>query len=154
MFLLSGCRVALLLGLLCTDVSPVGANFLGDVLRDLLVAKHEQVPASKDLVVIGAGFARTGTASLYTALQILGFRTYHMREVPVKDHSGAWQSALRQKSVQEAEGILLGNGYNATVDTPGALFAVQLAERFPQARVILTTRADASKWLGSVRSID
>ena len=34
-----------------------------------------------DLKVIGAGFGRTGTMSLYTALEKLGFKTHHMKTV-------------------------------------------------------------------------
>jgi len=34
-----------------------------------------------DLEVVGAGFGRTGTLSLKTALDILGYKTYHMVEV-------------------------------------------------------------------------
>ena len=34
-----------------------------------------------DLQVIGAGFGRTGTKSLWTALERLGFKTHHMSEV-------------------------------------------------------------------------
>jgi hypothetical protein len=33
------------------------------------------------LEVIGAGFGRTGTASLYAALNRLGYKTHHMFEV-------------------------------------------------------------------------
>ncbi|CAE8589362.1 unnamed protein product [Polarella glacialis] len=140
------------LSLLWGKFYAAGGNFVLEAVYDLFF--HDtQTPASKELVVIGAGFARTGTASLYTALEILGFHTYHMRDVLIQNHSSQWQRALREESADAAADILLKGGYNATVETPGAVFAVQLARKFPNAKVVLTTRSDPQKWLGNVRSI-
>ena len=51
--------------------------------------------------VIGAGFGRTGTASLQSALQDLGFGPcYHMYEVfEHPGHADFWQAALRGEPV-------------------------------------------------------
>jgi hypothetical protein len=43
------------------------------------------------LKIIGAGFGRTGTMSVYTALNALGFPCYHMKEVfASKGHPAFW----------------------------------------------------------------
>ena len=36
--------------------------------------------------IIGAGFGRTGTSSLFKALTDLGFKCYHMSEVLIKNN--------------------------------------------------------------------
>lgn len=51
--------------------------------------------------VIGAGFGRTGTASLKAALEELGFdKCYHMTEVfPHPEHVLVWQAAAEGEPV-------------------------------------------------------
>ena len=102
------------------------------------------------LRVIGAGFGRTGTNSLKLALEQLGFGPcHHMFEI--RDHPEQlpfWQAA--------AEGHLpdwdrVFEGYAAQVDWPGARYWRQLAEHFPAAKVILTTRS-ADSWFDSVQA--
>ena len=53
------------------------------------------------LKVIGAGFGRTGTASLKGALEELGFdKCYHMQEVFAHPgHVALWQAASEGRSV-------------------------------------------------------
>ena len=53
------------------------------------------------LKVIGAGFGRTGTASLKGALEQLGYaKCYHMQEVfPNPKHIPVWQAAADGKPV-------------------------------------------------------
>jgi hypothetical protein len=64
--------------------------------------------------VIGAGFGRTGTASLQSALQELGFGPcYHMYEVfEHPEHADFWEAAWRGEAVDWDE--VLGS-YEATV---------------------------------------
>lgn len=102
------------------------------------------------LKVIGAGFGRTGTMSLKLALEALGFGPcHHMREVI--DHPEQipfWRRAAAGEPVDWEE---VYKGYAATVDWPGAYFWRALADRYPQAKVILTHRPDAD-WLASVHA--
>lgn len=102
------------------------------------------------LNVIGAGFGRTGTLSLKTALDQLGFGPcYHMVEVLENpDHIERWQAAHTSGTVDWEQSFA---GYRATVDWPGVSFWRQLVTTHPEARVILTVR-DPQRWYDSVRN--
>jgi hypothetical protein len=97
--------------------------------------------------VIGAGFGRTGTMSLKAALEQLGVGPcFHMIEVLEQPERAApWQAAAAGEPVDWDE---LLDGYDATVDWPGATFYAQLADRYPEARVLLTVR-DPDAWYES-----
>ena len=101
------------------------------------------------LVLIGAGFGRTGTASLKIALEKLGLAPcYHMLEVfSHPDHAPLWHAAASDPRIAW-EGPLAG--YSATVDWPGCYFWRELAERYPDAKVLLSVREPGS-WYRSVR---
>ena len=73
------------------------------------------------LSVIGAGFGRTGTESLRHALELLGFGPcYHMFEVlPHQDRVDMWAGFAQGKTPDWDQ---VFEGYNATVDWPGAHF--------------------------------
>lgn len=98
--------------------------------------------------VIGAGFGRTGTYSLKTALEQLGCGPcYHMVEVFDKPrHVELWQAAAEGRPVDWGE---LFAGYNSAVDWPACSFYEQLMELYPEAKVLLTVR-DPEKWYRSV----
>jgi hypothetical protein len=100
--------------------------------------------------VIGAGFGRTGTASLQSALQDLGFGPcYHMMEVfEHPEHADFWEAALRGEPV-DWDGVL--GDYEASVDWPACTFYEQLMERHPEAKVLLSVR-DPEQWYESMRS--
>src|SRR5215212_9949884 len=100
--------------------------------------------------VIGAGFGRTGTASLQSALQELGFGPcYHMDEVfEHPEHADFWEAAWRGEAMDWEE--VLGS-YEATVDWPACTFYGELMERYPDAKVLLSVR-DPEPWYESTRS--
>jgi hypothetical protein len=102
------------------------------------------------LSVIGAGFGRTGTMSLKLALDQLGFGPcYHMIEVFKNPKApGYWEAAADGKPVDWEEVFA---GYGSTVDWPGATFYKQLADAYPDAKVILTVR-DAEAWFASTQA--
>jgi hypothetical protein len=104
-----------------------------------------------EVKVIGAGFGRTGTASLRAALETLGFDPcYHMTEVfKHPGHAGFWQAAWREEPV-DWDGGLLG-AYEATVDWPACTFYAELMERYPDAKVLLSVR-DPERWYQSTRN--
>lgn len=101
------------------------------------------------LKVIGAGFGRTGTMSLKLALEQIGFGPcYHMAEVfPRPDAPGLW--------IDAADGApdwpRIFDGFNASVDWPGATFWRELADHYPDAKVILTVR-DPEAWFKSTQA--
>lgn len=99
------------------------------------------------LQVIGAGFGRTGTASLKAALETLGFgRCYHMFEfMEHPEHAKYWDAASRGKPVAWDE---LFEGYRATVDWPGCTFYHELMTAYPKANVVLSVR-DPERWYES-----
>jgi hypothetical protein len=101
----------------------------------------ERMPLS----IIGSGFGRTGTMSLKLALERLGFGPcHHMDEVMSHpDQLTAWCSAARGEPV-DWEAVLAG--YRSTVDWPAAHYWRQLAESYPAARIIHTTRSPESWW--------
>ena len=102
------------------------------------------------LSVIGAGFGRTGTMSLKLALDRLGFGPcYHMVEVFKNPKaSGYWEAAADGRTVDWEEVFA---GYGSTVDWPSATFYKQLANAYPEAKVILTVR-DPEAWFASTQA--
>ena len=101
------------------------------------------------ITVIGAGFGRTGTLSLKTALEELGFsKCFHMMDVLAHlEHAAVWDDAARGEPVDWDS---LFRGYQATVDWPGCAFYEQLLRHYPSAKVILTVR-DPDRWYESAR---
>jgi hypothetical protein len=97
------------------------------------------------LRVVGAGLGRTGTHSLKLALeQLLGAPCYHMLEVFEHPESIAtWQDAVDGKPV---DWDALMDGYSAAVDWPVVAFWPELADAFPDAKVLLSTRSSAEAW--------
>jgi hypothetical protein len=96
------------------------------------------------LEVIGAGFGRTGTTSLKTALEELGFDPCYAGLFGHPEHVELWEAA-RGKSVDWNE---LFGGYRATTDWPACLFYEELMQSYPDAKVILTVR-DPNRWYES-----
>ncbi len=103
--------------------------------------------------LIGAGLGRTGTHSLKLALeQLLGGTCHHMMEVfSHPDEVPVWDAAMRGEPVDYP--ALLGD-YCAIVDYPGAAVWRELADAFPDAPVLLSTRESAQVWWDSASSHD
>jgi len=97
------------------------------------------------LRVIGAGLGRTGTMSLKGALErLLGAPCYHMIEVfPRPAHFGLWTAAARGEPV---DWHALFDGFQATVDWPASAFWKEIAQAFPEALILLSTRDSAESW--------
>lgn len=102
------------------------------------------------LQVIGAGLGRTGTLSLKLALEQLGLgRCHHMMEVfAAPAQIDVWRRAARGEAT-DWEALL--DGFGAAVDWPSAEFYAQLAQAYPDAKVILTTR-DPESWFRSTQA--
>ena len=102
------------------------------------------------LKVIGAGFGRTGTRSLQLALENIGFsECYHMVSL-FRNPSDVihWQNAYDGKQVDWDS---LFENYSSAVDFPPSLYYKELAEYYPESKMILTVR-DPEKWHASALS--
>lgn len=100
------------------------------------------------LRVIGAGWGRTGTLSTKVALERLGFGPcYHMIEVfrTHPEHRTRWRQAAAGTQVDWSE---IFSDYQATVDWPACAFWRELADAYPEAKVLLTERP-AGDWFES-----
>ena len=100
------------------------------------------------LKVFGVGFGRTGTESMKNALEILGQGPcYHMFEVlPHPDRVTSWIE-LAKGETPDWEAAF--EGYQASVDWPGAFFWKEIAAHYAEAKLILTIR-DAHDWYKSM----
>ena len=100
------------------------------------------------LQVIGAGLGRTGTYSLKLALeQLLGGPCYHMRDVFARPQDvSIWHEALLGRAPRWKQFL---SGYAAAVDEPPSYFWRELAEEFPDALVLLSTR-ESQGWYRSM----
>ncbi len=100
------------------------------------------------LKVIGAGLGRTATFSLKFALEHLGLGPcYHMSEVlaGARRNIPLWLDVVAGKPDWES----IFEGYQSTTDYPACTYWRELAEHYPEAKVVLTTR-DPGSWFESV----
>ena len=100
------------------------------------------------LKAISAGYGRTGTMSLKLALEQLGFGPcHHMIEVIENGEKQVplWNDALAGKPDFDA----IYKGYSSAVDWPSAAFWKELADAYPDAKVILSSRSPES-WYSSI----
>lgn len=101
------------------------------------------------LKVVGAGLGRTGTLSMKRALEQLGFGPcHHMIEVFMHPESvPLWIDAGDGRPDWDA----IFRDYASMVDYPGARYWRQLAEHYPEAKVLLTLR-DPDAWFESTQA--
>jgi hypothetical protein len=100
------------------------------------------------LELIGAGWGRTGTLSTKIALEMLGLGPcYHMIEVfrNHPEHRALWRRAAADANIDWTP---IFSDYRAAVDWPTCAFWRELAEAYPQAKVLLTYRP-AGDWYES-----
>jgi len=100
------------------------------------------------LQVIGAGLGRTGTFTLKTALEKLGLGPcHHMVEVLANPHQVPfWNRAADGEAVEWDEVFA---DYRSSVDWPSCHFYAELANYYPEARVVLSKR-DPGQWYDSM----
>lgn len=125
-----------------------------------LLVLHLEV-ASFD--VIGAGLRHTGCDDLGKALKILGFNTYHSgkdlpnshvdwmkimdeTEMVEKEFKGKVLKASATPTLLKLADKVVQEGHRAIVSSPAAFYASELHRKFPDSKVILTVKKDASQW--------
>jgi len=101
------------------------------------------------LKVVGSGLGRTGTKSMQTALNMLGFGPcHHMVEVFANPESRfLWIDAAAGKPDWDA---IFAN-YQSMVDYPGAHYWRAIAAHYPDAKVLHTVR-DPDQWFESTQA--
>lgn len=101
------------------------------------------------LEVIGAGFGRTGTLSLKVALEMLGYsKCHHMTEVfGSAQQTDYWYAIALRETPPSWDDVFVG--YRSSTDFPSSIFYKELADHFPEAKVVLTVR-DEDAWYKSV----
>jgi len=100
------------------------------------------------LKLIGAGLGRTATFSMKFALEHLGLGPcYHMSEVfaGARRNIPRWLDVVNGKPGWDA----IFDGYQSTTDYPACTYWRELAEYYPDAKVVLTVR-DPDSWFDSV----
>jgi hypothetical protein len=100
------------------------------------------------LEVIGAGFGRTGTESMKTALEILGLGPcHHMLEVlPDPQQVALWRAAAQGDLPDWDEAF---SGYRSALDWPSTYFWRETSAYYPDAKILLTVRS-ADSWYESM----
>ncbi len=105
-----------------------------------------------NLRVVGAGLPRTGTSSLRQALEhLLGGKCCHMSALPGHPFNlgAGWQQAL-ESGATDWDAVM--EGYVAAVDWPASQFWRDLHTANPDALVLLSRRASAEDWYGSLEA--
>lgn len=99
--------------------------------------------------IIGAGLPRTATLTQKIALEMLGLGPcYHMADaMSSTDRMAHWIDAFGGKPDWDT----IYNGFLATVDWPGSYYYRELAEAYPEAKVLLSSR-DGNAWAQSMRN--
>jgi hypothetical protein len=90
--------------------------------------------------ILGAGLSRTGTLSLHSALQILGFKSLHYDTVRLNDIVDGSNPRPDFRRYDDLD---------AVVDLPAAYFYEELLAAYPECVCILTVR-DVDDWWDSV----
>ncbi|GAB7364535.1 hypothetical protein MBLNU230_g5342t1 [Neophaeotheca triangularis] len=120
-------------------------------------------PRTKSMEVLCLGLSRTGTMSLYLALNKLGLNCYHATEAGRDNSNGSlktWVEGIEAKYLYGPQSARLETPehfdrllwrYQAVTDIPAVLFADELLAAYPDAKVILTER-DESAWVRSMQN--
>ncbi|XP_078486096.1 uncharacterized protein LOC100178273 [Ciona intestinalis] len=98
--------------------------------------------------VIIAGYPKTGTKSLTSALRTLGYTVYDYLE-NFQFLCNDWETVLTEGGNSE-DFYRMYNGVDATLDSPVFVFWEELHRTFPDAKVILPIR-DEDKWIVSFK---
>jgi hypothetical protein len=98
--------------------------------------------------LIGAGMPRTGTLTQKMSLEMLGLGPcYHMVDVLADlEQADLWKQAL----AGEPNWNEIFDGFQSTVDWPGGYFYRELADFYPEAKILLSVR-DPESWERSMR---
>ena len=137
----------------------ISLHLLSTFLLLLLCAHYAHANLAQSTIqIIGTGTGRTGSTTLHEALSILGYKTYHMKEILTGGSSRApeldfWIDAFTANCSHpdQLKDILERNEYNATVHAINfPCHDALLFDLYPDAKVIHTERSSAELWHDSV----
>jgi len=115
-------------------------------MKNKFVSEDDITNIKERPFIIGAGWGRTGTASLKTAFEILKIGpSYHMFENYNNDNSNFWIRALKDEKCDFEE---VFSKYNSTTDYPASVFWEDILKQYPNSKVVLTKR-DPELWYQS-----
>jgi hypothetical protein len=97
--------------------------------------------------IFGIGFHKTGTSSLAIALEMLGYNTIHGDGRDASHRGDEGRDMIRRIEAGDYDLPTLGI-YDAFTDNPYFTLWREMAEKFPDAKFILTER-DEAQWLNS-----
>ncbi|MEV0612473.1 sulfotransferase family protein [Nonomuraea sp. NPDC050404] len=104
------------------------------------------------LTVIGAGLPRTGTSSMKAALERLGLGPcHHMFDIMTNPGRVERWLPLAEDTTQ-ADWEHVFDGYRSCVDWPASFFWRELAQAYPEAKIVLTVR-DPRAWHVSFKAL-
>jgi hypothetical protein len=102
------------------------------------------------LKLVGAGFGRTGTTSVRDALGMIGYGPcYHMKSVVANPSFAAYWARLGRGEKVDWDEVF--EGYVSTIDWPSCTYWRELAEYYPDAKILLTVR-DPERWFESTQN--
>ena len=90
--------------------------------------------------IAGIGWHKTGTTTLCECMREFGYKHRSWEPGDFK----LWRDGEQEQLLRLAE------GYDSCDDFPWPFLFRDIAERFPDARFILTTRRDPDTWFGSI----
>lgn len=100
------------------------------------------------LQIIGTGLSRTGTTTIRKVAEELGFGPcYNSSELFTHPRGIEFWEALERSENVDFDTFF--SNYNAIIGFPGYLFAHELLEQYPDAKVILSLR-DAEEWYDDI----
>jgi hypothetical protein len=131
--------------------------FMEDFLPYIIHDKSKQTSSTSKstrvpkLLVLAGGLSRTGTMSTQKALEMLGYKVLHGGELIKYGlmHTSYLDALTNTYAMNDFIDQILDMGFNATLDIQSAVLLPEFLERFPDAKVLLTTRDSAETWAKS-----
>ena len=134
-------------------------NLLKGLLRLEILASACMIYSQAKMQVIGTGLGRTGTDSLKEALNILGYNTYHVKEIMARSmttHFETWKYLIDHdckvpNSRELFEEMFDSHNYTAVIGI-SSFCANELIKLNPDAKFVHTERESAEQWQASVEA--
>lgn len=105
----------------------------------------ESVAAAPNPKVFVIGLSKTGTTSIGDALERLGFQRIGWEDIRSRFLFRSWLASDLNPMISMTQ------HYDAFEDLPWALVYQEMASMYPDAKFILTLRADEKDWLRSIK---